>query len=91
MDYDNSSVISDLEGYSLKAYEDKKELYPLGIAKDGHIIWGPYNAEGELWEDCDVDVCNGAIVDGVYGYPSTRFFPYIVGCFGPGNNSTFSA
>jgi hypothetical protein len=33
------------------------------------------------------DVCNGAFHDtiGNYGYFATRTFPYITGCFGPGN------
>ena len=32
---------------------------PVGIAKDGHVIFGPYNANGELWSCEDVDFCNG--------------------------------
>lgn len=26
-----------------------KGLTPVGIAKDGHVIYGPYNALGSLW------------------------------------------
>merc|ERR1711904_397822 len=55
-----------------------------GIAKDGHIIYGPYNANGELWTCDDIDVCNGFTAsDGSYAYASTTFFPYMVGCWGP--------
>lgn len=57
-----------------------------GIAKDGHLIFGPYNANGELWSCDDVDFCNGFfLTDTSYGYASTSFFPYTVGCWGPAN------
>jgi hypothetical protein len=56
-----------------------------GLAKDGHVIYGPYNADGDLWSCEDVDMCNGfTLTDGSYGYASTTFFPYIVGYWGPG-------
>lgn len=56
-----------------------------GIARDGHVIYGPYNADGEIWGCEDVDRCNGFfLADGSYGYASTTFFPYLVGCWGPG-------
>lgn len=56
-----------------------------GIARDGHVIYGPYNGDGELWSCDDHDVCNGFFLDdGSYGYASTSTFPYIVGCWGPG-------
>ena len=56
-----------------------------GLAKDGHVIYGPYNGDGELWTCDDVDMCNGfTLEDGSYGYASTTFFPYVVGCWGPG-------
>jgi len=55
-----------------------------GIAKDGHLIFGPYNENGELWSCDDVDFCNGFFLpDTSYGYASTTFFPYTVGCWGP--------
>ena len=48
---------------------------------DGHVIYGPYNIAGELWDWDDVDVCNGFFhTDGSYNYASTTFFPYTVGC-----------
>ena len=62
-----------------------------GLAKDGHIIYGPYNADGELWTCTDIDVCNGfTSSDGSYAYASTTFFPYLVGCWGPGPAYTIS-
>jgi hypothetical protein len=52
-----------------------------------------------LYGPCDVDVCNGKVfylsdVDKViatahYGYVATMFFPYIVGCWGPGNEAKY--
>lgn len=37
-----------------------KDPYPLGIAKDGRIIWGPFGFLNSPWKQTDVDVCNGA-------------------------------
>lgn len=55
----------------------------MGIARDGHIIVGPYNSSGELWGCDDVDVCNGVFLsDESYGYALTTKFPYSVGCWG---------
>jgi len=76
--------------YGESAYVNNKKLTPIGIAKDGHIIWGPYTSTGALWSDCDLDVCNGAIIDGVYGYAASDFHPYFVGCWGPGNSPSYS-
>lgn len=54
------------------------------MAKDGHVIFGPYNKDGELWSCDNVDACNGFVLpDGSYGYAATTKFPYTVGCFGP--------
>jgi hypothetical protein len=56
----------------------------IGIAKDGHPIYGPYNENGELWGCIDVDYCNGFFdKDLGYAYASTSFFPYTIGCWGP--------
>ena len=60
-------------------------LTPVGIAKDGRIIYGPYKMDGTLWQPCDVDVCNGVKNGNIYFYVATMFHPYMVGCFGPGN------
>ena len=57
----------------------------MGLAKDGHIIVGPYNSSGELWSCDDHDVCNGVfLADNSYAYAMTYTFPYVVGCYGPG-------
>lgn len=59
----------------------------VGLARDGHVIVGPYNADGELWTCEEHDVCNGTFIDDEsYVYVSTSTFPYIVGCWGPGTS-----
>jgi len=27
-----------------------KNIYPVGLAKDGNIIYGPYYSDGKLWD-----------------------------------------
>lgn len=63
---------------------------PVGIAKDGRIIYGPFKTDGTLWQPCDVDVCNGRRDGNYYYYVSTMFHPYFVGCWGPGNSPSVS-
>ena len=60
-----------------------KDIMPIGLAKDGHMIMGPYRGDGTLWQPCDVDACNGLMIGGNYVYVSTLFHPYTVGCWGP--------
>ena len=62
----------------------------IGISKDGRIIWSPIAGGNQTFGYCDVDVCNGAFVNGYYSYISTYFSPYIQGCYGPGSNPAFS-
>lgn len=66
-----------------------KRLIPIGIARDGHLIYGPYNSNGLLWKPCDVDLCNGRIINGQYAYVMTTFFPYTIGCWGPSEMTSF--
>ena len=63
----------------------------IGLAKDGHLILGPYNPEtGELWTCDDHDICNGVfLADGSYAYVATSTYPYTVGCWGPGPVQTY--
>ena len=63
----------------------------LGLARDGHIIVGPYNGSGSSWTCSEHDVCNGAFVDNQYVYVSTSEFPYVVGCWGPATTQTHKA
>ena len=61
-----------------------------GLSFDGRPIYSPYYSDGTSYSDCDVDVCNGMEIDGHYAYVSTFFHPYIMGCYGPGNNAPCS-
>lgn len=68
-------------------------LQIIGIALDGHAIYGPYNADHELWTCEDHDVCNGRFfpeMDNSYAYVATTTHPYLVGCWGPGPNQVWS-
>ena len=56
----------------------------IGVARDGHMIIGPFKQDGNSWGCADRDVCNGAFVDGSYVYVGSETFPYVVGCWGPG-------
>ena len=64
-----------------------KTMLPIGLAKDGRIIYGPFKLDGTLWQPCDVDVCNGVRSGDNYFYVATMFHPYFVGCFGPSNSA----
>lgn len=87
----NAACSKDLKSYILTGFSSTNDrLKVVGMARDGRIIYGPYNADGKTWDDCDVDVCNGLTVDGSYSYATTTFHPYVVGCWGPGNNATVS-
>lgn len=63
---------------------------PIGVAKDGHIIYGPYkDASGNLYKDCDVDMCSGIRLGTGYAYIASTKFSYIAGCWGPSNSPSF--
>jgi hypothetical protein len=75
-----------IANYSISMFNDTKTLTVIGIAKDGHLIYGPYTSNGILVTN-GFDICNGMFFDSIgnYGYFVTNTFPYIIGCFGPGN------
>jgi hypothetical protein len=82
---------SDIASYALTLFPSSaKKLTVIGIAKDGHVIYGPYLSNGKLITS-GVDICNGMFYDsaGNYAYFATTKYPYITGCFGPGNYPSF--
>ena len=85
-DYAKTAVLDGQDSYFSASEWD----YPIGLAKDGHILMGPYkNTDGESWQCADRDVCNGTTLvnengDNVYVYVGSDTFPYNLGCFGPG-------
>jgi len=58
----------------------------LGVSKDGRPIYTPFHGNGKDYDPCEVDICNGININGVYSYVSTLYHPYIMGCFGPGSS-----
>ena len=56
----------------------------VGVARDGHLVYGLYNLDGVLWSDSELDICNGIFLDdGSYAYVTTATHPSAVGCWGP--------
>jgi len=75
---------TDISTYISDAWAGNEALTVVGVAKDGHLIYGPYKDNGNAY-GCVLDICNGVyLADGDYGYISSLTFPYTVGCFGPG-------
>ena len=93
-DADQDTCRRDPLNYTMKKTNLTESPYEkaMGLAKDGHIIVGPYNSDGELWSCDDHDICNGAFLsDNSYAYVMTTTFPYVVGCWGPGPTQSFIA
>ena len=71
---------------------DKQSLEVVVIAQDGHLLYGPWDQNGNQWTCDSHDICNGAFLpDGSYGYVMTTTFPYTLGCYGPGPVQSGSA
>ena len=81
---------SNIANYSITSFSSYQTKTVIGIAKDGHIIYGPYLSSNSRVTS-GFDVCNGMFHDstGNYGYFATSTYPYLVGCFGPGNYPSF--
>ena len=62
----------------------------IGVAKDGHLLVGPWNDNGDLWSCEEHDICNGRVdSNGNYVYVATGTFPYHVGCWGPAAQQSY--
>ena len=58
----------------------------IGVARDGHLVYGPYNSNGEDWQCHEHDACNGFFMpDGSYAYASTK--NGVVKCWLPATNA----
>lgn len=86
----NSILCSNLAPKNYFLLGSSNSLKPIGIALDGHIIYGPFKDSTSLWQPCDVDICNGKQINGNYGYVISNFHPYTIGCWGPGDSSSLS-
>lgn len=82
-----------MKGYALSYYTNyAKTLTVLGMAKDGHIIVGPYDNDGNEYSCKNLDACWGTYLsDGSYAYIFNEKFPYGVNCFGAGGYNTYEA
>ncbi|CAF1103249.1 unnamed protein product [Adineta steineri] len=82
----NNDCGTNIANYSISSFYNHQTLTTIGIAKDGHAIYGPYLSTN-IRVTSGFDVCNGMFYDttGNYAYFATSTFPYLVGCFGPGN------
>ena len=82
---------NNVANYSLQTFLSYKNLTVIGIAKDGHVIYGPYLSSGAQVIS-GFDICNGMFYDSIgnYAYFATTTYPYITGCFGPGIYPAFT-
>ena len=82
---DEPDCAADITAWALSGFEKEKTV--IGVAKDGHVLYGPYDDTGEPWQSSNVDPCNGVWSDDKedYFYVATQWHPYVVGCFGPAN------
>ncbi|CAF3715558.1 unnamed protein product [Rotaria sp. Silwood1] len=82
---------NNISSYSISTFSAYRRLTLIGIAKDGHLIYGPYLLSG-VQVTTGFDICNGMFYDsfGNYAYFATETYPYVTGCFGPGNYPSFT-
>jgi hypothetical protein len=82
----STNCITNIANYSIAGFYNYQTMTVIGMAKDGHTIYGPYIASNTLVTS-GFDICNGMFYDSIgnYAYFATSTYPYLVGCFGPGN------
>mmetsp|Transcript_107713 Transcript_107713/g.246699 ORF Transcript_107713/g.246699 Transcript_107713/m.246699 type:complete len:402 (+) Transcript_107713:502-1707(+) len=78
---------ADIKAHAMAGFTASDGRVVVGVAKDGNIIYGPYDDDGGPISG--LDVCNGREIDGTYSYVGSETFPYYSGCFGPGNYPAF--
>ncbi|CAF1279339.1 unnamed protein product [Adineta ricciae] len=81
---------SNITSYSVSSFSSYQTKTIIGLAKDGHLIYGPYLSLSTRVTS-GFDACNGMFHDskGNYAYFATSTYPYLVGCFGPANYPSF--
>ena len=57
--YNNSDI-----NETIRAAWARKDRTPIGISKDGRVIYSPTYSAGTVYDDCDVDICNGIMISG---------------------------
>lgn len=80
-----TACYNDIKGFALAGFSNEKALTVIGITKDGHPFFGPYDASGNEFNCSSLDACNGMTAsNGSYAYYATNTFPYGPGgCWGP--------
>jgi hypothetical protein len=79
-----SNCSSGIGSWALQGYSNNKALTVIGISKDGHPFFGPYDSNGILTNCSTIDACNGITQsNGSYAYYATETFPYGPSCWGP--------
>lgn len=87
-----ASCASNITMYSLNNYGNSKVETLLGLAKDGHMILGPYHDDGTLYDCTAYDQCGGTTsADGSYVYIFSNKYPYINDCYGPAPPKVYQA
>jgi hypothetical protein len=85
-----TSCITNVATYAIASFSSYQTMTVIGVARDGHVIYGPYLSSGTLVTS-GFDACNGMFYDSIgnYAYFATSTYPYLVGCFGPANYPSF--
>ena len=70
LDLSNTDQVQECIGSEIaKLSGEDDPSFIAGIARDGHLVKGPYNIRGETWKCSDYDACNGRFFeDGSYAY-----------------------
>jgi len=81
-----SSCNSTIANYSISGFANYQKQTVIGVAKDGHVIYGPY-LSANTRVTSGFDVFNVMFYDSIdnYAYFTTSTYPYLAGWFGPGN------
>ncbi|CAF4879228.1 unnamed protein product, partial [Rotaria sp. Silwood1] len=64
-----SSCNSNVAAYGISLFNSYRTLTVIGIAKDGHVIYGPYDSTGTEVTS-GYDICNGMFYNSAGDYPS---------------------
>jgi YHYH protein len=85
VDPDTGQIREAVSGYTLKS-----GTRPAGDGEPGGSYTGIYNNDYEFSGTGDLDECNGAAIDGNYGYYVTDAYPWVMKCFTGTPDPSFS-